>query len=115
MRTFPHLSVRIASTSMIALALSLSSVSAAFAGTDFAFGALDDTAQDHVTVFVGEDEPLSGAAADVNNATDGRLKQALEDADFSGKFGKILKLYSLGSMSSVTVIASIAFSCLVLW
>ena len=94
------------STTALTVALSFGSASAAMAQTSFAFGTLTAEAQDHVTVFVGKDAALSGAAAELDNQTDGRLTNALEDAEFKGKFGKSLDLYGMSPFSRVTVIGT---------
>jgi len=72
MRALP----KILSTTALTLALSLGAASTALAETDFAFGSLSAQTQDHVTVFVGSDGTMSGAAESVNEKTDGRLEAA---------------------------------------
>ncbi|WP_371396863.1 M17 family metallopeptidase [Fretibacter rubidus] len=89
-----------------ALSLSLALAPLAQADTDFAFGALTAQTQDHVTVFVNSDGDLTGAAATVNDKTDGRLATALDDAEFKGKFGAKLHLYGMGPYKQVIVIGT---------
>lgn len=106
MRNFSRLTPRLGSTSILALALSFGAAATAAAQTDFVFGTLSAPTQGHVAIFVGEDGTLSGAAADINDMTDGRLETALKDAEFEGKFGKKLHLYGMSPMTRVTVIGT---------
>ena len=102
MRALP----KILSTTALTLALSLGAASTALAETDFAFGSLSAQTQDHVTVFVGSDGTMSGAAESVNEKTDGRLEAALDDAGFKGKFGDKQHFYGLGGFERITVIGT---------
>ena len=104
MNRFSYLFKRLGSASLIAMTLSFATT--ASAETDLVFGALADQTQDHVTVFVGEDGELSGAASDVNAKTEGRLQTALKDAEFKGKFGKTLNLYGMSPIARITVIGT---------
>lgn len=97
---------KVLSTTALGLALSFGAASTAFAKTDFAFGSLTADTQNHVTIFVGTDGVLNGAAATVNDKTDGRLKTAIEGAEFDGKFGEKLHLHGMGDYARVTVIGT---------
>lgn len=96
----------IAASTALGLALSLAAAPAAFAKTSYAFGSLSADTQDYVTVFVGQDGAITGAADFVNDKTEGRLEQAIKDAAFKGKFGKTLHLYGLAPFKSITVIGT---------
>ena len=102
MRSLTHFT----STAAIAFALTLGSATSAVAETDFVFGALTADTQNHVTIFVGSDGKLTGAAEDINEKTDGRLESAMNDAEFSGKFGKKLHLYGMGDFTRITLIGT---------
>lgn len=102
MRILSH----IASRTALTLGLMLGTALPAFAGTDFVFGDLDADSVDHVTIFVGKDGTLTGAANVVNDATKGRVAQALKDSEFKGTFGKKLHLYGMGEYKTVTVIGT---------
>ena len=94
------------STTALALALSLGAAGTAAAQTSFAFGSLSAQTQDHVTVFIGGVGTLTGAAADLDAQTTGRLSSALKDAEFDGKFGEKLHLYGMTPFTRVTVIGT---------
>jgi len=94
------------SMTAIGLALSLISAPSALAQTDFAFGDLSAEPETQITVFLTKSGELTGTAASINDETDGRLKQAIEDADFEGKFGKKLHLFGMAPYKSVTVIGT---------
>ncbi|NNC36008.1 MAG: leucyl aminopeptidase [Acidimicrobiales bacterium] len=106
MRLISNFSSRLLSVSALALISTFGFAASAFAHTEFAFGALSAETQEHVTIFMGEDEDLSGTSADVNEKTDGRLALALKDAEFEGKFGKKLHLYGLSPFARITVIGT---------
>ncbi|WP_418152537.1 M17 family metallopeptidase [Litorimonas sp. RW-G-Af-16] len=93
-------------TTSLSAAILLATAPAAWAETSFAFGTLSADTQDHVTVFMDADGALSGAADEVNDKTEGRLEQAIEDAGFKGKFGKSIQLYGMAPFTSVTVIGT---------
>ncbi len=94
------------STTALALTLSLGAAATAAAQTSFAFGSLSAQTQDHATIFVGESAALSGAAADLDTKTEGRLSSALKDAEFDGKFGETLHLYGMTPLTRITVIGT---------
>jgi leucyl aminopeptidase len=95
------------SLSAIALAAALTTTPlTAHADTDFVFGSLSASLNDNITIFVSENGDLSGVAADINDATDGRLQTALEDADFKGKMGKKKHFYGLAPYKLITVIGT---------
>jgi len=98
--------MRMMSTAAIGLALTFLSAPLVHAKTDFAFGSLNAQAESQITVFIGKDGKLSGAAERANEKTEGRLEQALKDADFKAKFGKKIHLYGLSPYKSVTVIGT---------
>lgn len=97
---------KLTSSTALAVALTFGTASTALAQTDFAFGSLTADTQKHITVFVDMEGDLTGAAADANEKTDGRLESALKDAEFKGKFGKKLHLYGMAPFTSVTVIGT---------
>ncbi len=96
--------MRMTSLAVLGFALSILTPQIANAKTTFEFTDLNVVASDRVTVFVGTDGALSPSAKAIDAMTDGRLVTALKDADFEGKFGNKLHLYSLGGFKTVTVI-----------
>ena len=106
MRRFTQYTSRFTTAGVLALTLSLGTAQSALADIDFAFGTLSADTQNHVTLFVGTDGELTGAAADINEKTEGRLESAMNDAAFSGKFGKKLHLYGMSPFTRVTLIGT---------
>ncbi len=98
--------MRMMSLTALGLSLSLAAPQLANADTQFEFGDLVAAPAERVTVFIGGDSVLEGAAASVDALTDGRLAAALKDADFEGKFGKKLHLYGLAPFKTITVIGT---------
>ncbi len=95
------------SLSAVALALALTSTPlSAHAETRFDFEDMQTTLGEHVTIFISESNELSGMAADINNATEGRLQAALDDAEFKGEMGKKMHFYGLAPYKSITVIGT---------
>ena len=101
-----HALSKIFSTTALALSLSLGAATTALADTEFAFGSLTDDSQSHVTIFVGADGEMNGAAARVNEITESRLERALKDAGFKGGFGDKSHFYGLGGFERITVIGT---------
>ncbi|MDB2439755.1 leucyl aminopeptidase [Hellea sp.] len=97
---------KFASASALALSLTFGTALTAQAETDIVFGSLSADTQSHITVFVDMDGELTGAAAQANDDTEGRLEDALRDAEFKGKFGKKLRLYGLAPFASITVVGT---------
>lgn len=97
---------RFTTATTLGLSLMMGAANLAHAKTDFAFGALSAQTQNHVTVFVDGDGTLNGAAETVNTSTDGRLRAALDDAEFKGEFGKSIHLYGLAPFKRVTVVGT---------
>lgn len=95
------------SFSAIALAAALTATPlAAQADTDFDFDSLSASVGDNVTIFVSENGDLSGLAAEIDEATDGRLQTALDDAEFKGKMGQKKHFYGLAPYKTITVIGT---------
>lgn len=106
MRKLLYSSRSLATTTALTLALSFGAASSAFAETSFVFGSLSADTQSHITIFVGQDGELSGAAEAADEATEGAIARALEAAEFKGKFGKKLHLYGMGPYKQVTIIGT---------
>ena len=59
-----------------------------------------------MVLFVSDTEDLTGAAAEVNTLTDGRLAQAIKDADFEAEFGASQTFYGLSPYAQLTVVGT---------
>lgn len=91
--------------SATAIGLSLALVpSLATAKTAFQFENVNLPSGKHVTVLIDSDGNLTGKAAEVDSLSGGRLSEAIESADFKGKFGETRTFYGLRPYTSLTVI-----------
>jgi leucyl aminopeptidase len=91
------------SATAIALTLSLAP-SLATAKTTFQFENANLPSGKHVTVLVDSDGVLTGMAAEIDSLSGGRLSEAIENADFKGKFGETRTFYGLRPYTSLTVV-----------
>ncbi len=79
---------------------------ASYAMPKVAFTDVDVDETKQIALFIADPSALSGAAAEVDKLTDGRLGQALQATEFKGKFGKTKTFNGLAPFSHIVVVGT---------
>lgn len=79
---------------------------ATLAVPNITFSDINLSNQSIIAIYVTDKDKLTGAAAKVNTLTNGRLSQAIEDSEFSAKFGSSKTFYGLSPFKQVVVIGA---------
>lgn len=70
---------------------------------DVEIGTLSQWSGDGIIVTVFQDEPLSGAAAQVDHALGGEIQRALDNKEFSARYTLHFAFYSMGTLPAARV------------
>ncbi|MEM9234515.1 MAG: leucyl aminopeptidase, partial [Pseudomonadota bacterium] len=81
-------------------------LSTAAAAPSFTFTNPNGAVDGDLVIYMGKDAEMSGTLAAVDQATDGRLGTAIEQQEFSGKFGSTLTLHAMAPYETVTLIGT---------
>jgi len=90
--------LRTFSIAAIGLSFSMMTSSLAYADTQFTFESLASPSTEHLTLIIDSDGELDMTAKAIDNSLNGSLSKAIENAEFTGGFGKSLTLYGMGSL-----------------